>query len=116
MINYGITVRENSNTTPYLTNETKDIFVNSLCGIIIIIVFTFVVISISFENSCNTTIHENTGIMTSQLIIIMIENLLILLFVRIVVLFLIQIINMLMSLNKTKQIMLLFVHIYLFKK
>lgn len=25
MISYGIMVRENSNTTPYLTNETKDI-------------------------------------------------------------------------------------------
>ena len=89
------------------------IYVNSLCGIIIL---HFCGRLISIENFCNTTIRENTGIMTSQLIIIMIENLLILLFVRIVVLFLIQIINMLMSLNKTKQIMLLFVHIYLFRK
>lgn len=55
-------VRENSNITPYLTNETKDIYVNSLCGIIIIIVFTFCDRLISFENSGNTTIRENTDI------------------------------------------------------
>lgn len=92
--------------------KTK-IYVNSLCGIIIL---HFCGHLISIENSNNTTIRENTGIMTSLLIIIMIENLLILLFVRIVVLFIIQIINMLMSLNKTKQIILLFVHIYLLRK
>lgn len=104
-------VRENSNTTPYLTNEIKDIFVNSLCGIIII-VFTFCGHFIMYENSGNTTIRENTGIMTSQLIIIMIENLLILLFVRIVVLFIIiLLINILMSLDKTKQIILYYLSI-----
>lgn len=106
-------VRENSNTTPYLTNETKDICKLTLWYYY----FTFCGRLISIENSCNTTIRENTSIMTNQLIIIIIEGLLILLFVRIVVLFITQIINMLMSLNKTKQIiLLLFVHIYLFRK
>lgn len=57
-------VRENSNTTPYLTNEIKDIYiyVNSLCGIIIIIVFTFCGRLISFENSGNTAVRENRSI------------------------------------------------------
>ena len=79
------------------------IYVNSLCGIIIL---HFCGHLISFENSANITIRENTDINDFLLIIIMILRLLILLFVRIVVLFLIQIINMLMSLNKTKQIIL----------
>lgn len=55
-------VRENSNIIPYLTNETKDIYVNSLCGIIIIIVFTFCGRLISFENSSNTAVRENRSI------------------------------------------------------
>lgn len=46
------------------------IYVNSLCGIIIL---HFCGHLISFENS-DTTIRENTSIMTSLLIIIMIEN------------------------------------------
>lgn len=54
-------VRENSNTTPYLTNEIKDIYVNSLCGIIIIVISHFVVVY-CVENSGNTTIRENISI------------------------------------------------------
>lgn len=67
-------VRENSNTTPYLTNETKDIYVNSLCGIIIIVISHFCGRLISFENSGNTTIRENISIHDSLFIIIIIEN------------------------------------------
>lgn len=58
-------VRENSNTTPYLTNETKDIckltlWYNYYCH------FTFCSRLISFENSDNTTIRENTGIIITD--------------------------------------------------
>lgn len=38
------------------------IYVNSLCGIIIIIIFTFCGRLISFENSGNTAVRENRSI------------------------------------------------------